>query len=100
MKIWFRNASLYIQIVQEMRDVCELPENIISEHIEKITFYYGLDDPWTLKSCYEDMVQRFPDKDVNLCRNGFSHAFVITESKELADFAFTRLFLERSNHSK
>ena len=77
---------------QEMQDVCELPENIISEHIEKMAFYYGSDDPWTLKSCYEDMIERFPDKDVNLCANGYSHAFVITTSKEMADVTFTRLF--------
>ena len=75
---------------QEMEEV-DLPVDIISERIEKFVFYYGSDDPWTLKSCYEDMVKRFPDRDVNLCTSGYMHAFVITASNEMADFVFSRL---------
>ena len=76
---------------QEMQEVCALPEDVLSENIEKMVFYYGSDDSWTLKSCYEEMIVRFPDRDVNLCRKGYPHAFVITASKEMADFVFTRL---------
>ena len=78
---------------QELEEV-ELPVDSISENIDKLVFYYGSDDSWTLKSCYEDMAERFPDRDVNLCTSGYMHAFVIIASNEMADFVFSRLSMD------
>ena len=76
---------------QEMEEVSELPIEIVQEHIDKAVFYYGVDDRWTLETCYEEMAERFPDKDVNLCSSGHQHAFVMTASDQMAEFVFSKL---------
>lgn len=82
---------------QEMEEVAALPEDLVRRHIDKLVFYYGADDSWTLKSCYHDMVKRFPDKDIHLCSHGYPHAFVLTASDEMAEFVFSRLPLNCSD---
>lgn len=76
---------------QEMEEVAEPPFHVIDEHIDKIVFYYGVGDRWNVDSCYKDMAARYPDKDVNLCRNGFPHAFVECASDEMAEFVYSKL---------
>ena len=76
---------------QEMDEVMELPLHIIDEHIDKMVFYYGVGDRWTVESCYEDMAARYPDKDVYLCTKGFPHAFVECVSDEMAEFVYSKL---------
>ena len=81
---------------QEVEEVSELPLEIIHEHIDKLVFYYGVGDKWTLENFYEEMVNRFPDKDINLCTGGHPHAFVLTASHEMADFVYSRLQKEQN----
>lgn len=76
---------------QEMKVVVEPPLDVIDQNIDKIVFYYGSEDKWTLASCYEDMKSRHPDKDINLCTYGYPHAFVEYASIEMAEFVFSRL---------
>lgn len=76
---------------QEMAEVTEPPFHVIDKHIDKIVFYYGVGDRWNVESCYEDMAARYPDKDVNLCRNGYPHAFVECASDEMAEFVYSKL---------
>ena len=85
---------------QEMEEVAALPEDLIRQHIDKLVFYYGAEDSWTLKSCYQDMAKRFPDKDVHLCSHGYPHAFVLTASNEMAEFVFSRLPLHYCDKSQ
>ncbi len=82
---------------QEMHEVSALPIDIIHEHIDKLVFYYGVEDKWNVGSCYRDMAERFPDKDITLCQSGHPHAFVLTASHEMADFVFSRLPKDRAN---
>ena len=76
---------------QEMNEVNQLPVDTISEHIDKLVFYYGVGDRWTIESCYKDMTERFPGKDINLCESGYSHAFVINSSDPMAEYVFNKL---------
>ena len=76
---------------QEMDEVIEPPLHVIDEHIDKMVFYYGVGDRWTVESCYEDMAARYPDKDVHLCSKGFPHAFVECASDEMAEFVYSKL---------
>ena len=76
---------------EEMKEVSDLPLETLQQHIDKVVLYYGVGDRWNLDSSYNEMVERFPDKDVNLCSCGYSHAFVLTASDEMADFVFYKL---------
>lgn len=76
---------------QEMAEVVEPPFRMIDKYIDKMVFYYGVGDRWNVESCYEDMAARYPDKDINLCRNGFPHAFVECASNEMAEFVHSKL---------
>lgn len=76
---------------QEVSEVVDLPVDIVSKHIDKLVFYYGVGDRWNVETCYKDMAERFPGKDINLCTSGYSHAFVITSSSAMADYVFNKL---------
>ena len=76
---------------EEMKEVSDLPLETLRQHIDKVVFYYGVGDRWNLESSYDEMAERFPDKDINLCSLGYSHAFVLTASDEMADFVFSKL---------
>ena len=75
---------------QEMEQVIDPPVELISDNVRKVSIYYGVDDRWTLESCYRDMAERFPDLDVQLCTRGYPHAFVMEASTEMADYVHSR----------
>lgn len=77
---------------EEMERVKDPPLDVIQDHVHKMTFYYGIDDRWTLESSYRDMAERFSDHDVQLCSHGYPHAFVMEASTEMADYVHSRLF--------
>ena len=76
---------------QEMEQVSDPPLELIRDHVHKISFYYGVEDHWTLESCHRDMAERFSDHDVQLCTRGYHHAFVMEASAEMADYVHSRL---------
>ena len=76
---------------QEMNEVVDLPEDTIREHIDKLVFYYGVGDKWNMESMYEEMLERFPGRDINVCSSGYSHSFVISSSHPMAEYVFNKL---------
>ena len=76
---------------QEMKEVVDLPVDTIREVIDKLVFYYGVRDKWNSEKMYEEMVERFPGKDINLCKSGYSHSFVIDSSHPMAEYVFNKL---------
>ena len=76
---------------QEMEQVTDPPLGLIRDHVNKMSFYYGVDDHWTLQSCYLDMAERFSDHDIQLCTRGYPHAFVMEASTEMAGYVHSRL---------
>ncbi|XP_052603296.1 lipid droplet-associated hydrolase-like [Peromyscus californicus insignis] len=69
---------------QEMIHVRKRDDEIIKEHLPKLTFYYGKTDGWCPVKYYEDMKKDFPEGDIRLCEKGISHAFVLGFSQEVA----------------
>ncbi|KAI3653599.1 hypothetical protein MP228_001546 [Amoeboaphelidium protococcarum] len=61
----------------EMAQIQNLDERFYKEHIDKLIFYYGVDDRWAPVKHYQDMKARFPSGQVHLCSNGLSHSFVL-----------------------
>lgn len=78
---------------QEMEEVIEAPFDIIDANIDKLVFYYGVGDDWNLEDMYGNMRDRYPDKEVYLCENGYSHPFVEESSDGVADFVFSKISL-------
>ena len=88
------NRSIYnilSMAEQEMKEVVELPVDVIQEHIDKMVFYYGMGDKWNVESCYTDMVKLFPGKDITLCTEGYEHSFVINSSDPMAEYVHRKL---------
>eukprot|EP00795_Rhopilema_esculentum_P008281 gene8281-14239_t len=80
------NNALYMA-ASEMKHVNEVDENmaqIIDRNINKITFYYGVDDKWAPVHFYDSMKKRFPNGDIRLCEHGFEHDFVVDSSEDVA----------------
>ncbi|XP_050999294.1 lipid droplet-associated hydrolase [Acomys russatus] len=69
---------------QEMIQVVERDNEIIKEHLHKLTFYYGQKDNWCPVRFYEDMKKDFPEGNIQLCKKGIPHAFVLRCSQEMA----------------
>ena len=69
----------------------DLPVDTIREVIDKLVFYYGMRDKWNSEKMYEEMVERFPGKDINLCKSGYSHSFVIDSSHPMAEYVYNKL---------
>lgn len=61
-----------------------LLKDVIKDHADKLTFYYGASDAWTPLSFYADMKKTFPDVDIRLDANGIGHAFIFNTSKKVA----------------
>jgi len=65
--------------------VDEINEGLVRKHIDKTRYYYGATDHWCPKQHYYDMKERFPDHDkIELCSDGFRHAFIIDASRPMA----------------
>ncbi|KAM6179459.1 lipid droplet-associated hydrolase [Erethizon dorsatum] len=74
---------------QEMRNLLKRDDEIIKEHLSKITFYYGTTDPWCPTKYYEDIKKDFPEGDIRLCEKNIPHAFIFRFSQDLADMIAT-----------
>ena len=83
--------NMLMMITNQMNVVAEPPLDIIDQHIDKLVFYYGTNDTWNVETSYMDMAQRYPGKDINLCRYGLPHAFVETGSDIIAGFVYSKL---------
>ncbi|XP_024408266.1 lipid droplet-associated hydrolase isoform X1 [Desmodus rotundus] len=70
---------------QEMMQVVKRDNEIIKEHLSKLTFYYGTIDRWCPKEYYEDIKKDFPEGDIRLCEKNIIHAFVLYFNQEMAD---------------
>lgn len=70
---------------QEMIRVVKRDDDIIREHLPKLTFYYGKTDGWCPIKYYEDMKKDFPEGNIYLCEKGIPHAFVLGFYQEMAN---------------
>lgn len=68
----------------EMHVVHEADYDTLSSHIDKIHFYYGAKDHWCPVEYCHRMKDRFPDAEIDLCKNRIAHAFVLNSSAEVA----------------
>lgn len=62
---------------EEMRYVREADYETISQHADKLWFYYGAKDGWTPVKYYREMKARYPKLNAQLCQRGFQHSFVL-----------------------
>ena len=68
---------------QEMVVVNELDEDLVSLHKKKLWFYYGSKDGWVPVSYYQNMRVKFPYVEMQLCKRGFYHSFVLQNSHDM-----------------
>lgn len=69
---------------QEMKQVVKRDDEIIKEHLSKLTFYYGRSDGWCPVKYYEDIKKDFPEGDIRLCEKDIPHAFILHFSQDVA----------------
>ncbi|XP_004839126.2 lipid droplet-associated hydrolase isoform X2 [Heterocephalus glaber] len=74
---------------QEMMTIVKRDDDIIKEHLSKLTFYYGTSDSWCPTKYYEDIKKDFPEGDIRLCEKNIPHAFVFRFSQDIADMIAT-----------
>lgn len=70
---------------QEMQTVADLDKALVSSHLDYLSFYFGRADDWCPPHYGEDFKKLFPSCDVRVCEMGYSHAYVIDASLDMAD---------------
>ena len=75
---------------QELAVVNNLNTELLENHVTKISFYYGVKDHWLPPNAYTNMMRRYPGRDIVQCSNGYHHAFVLTESNEIAQYVHNK----------
>ncbi|XP_045180980.2 lipid droplet-associated hydrolase-like [Mercenaria mercenaria] len=70
---------------QEMAEVAELDKTLVASHLDYLSFYFGQSDDWCPPHYGEDFKKLFPTCDVRVCENGYSHAYVIDASLDMAN---------------
>lgn len=73
---------------QELFVVDQLQVDLLKQHIDKMSFYFGSVDKWCPKEYCFALQEKFPDADIRLCQMDFSHAFVLDAGKEMADIVW------------
>lgn len=75
--------QIWFLALDEMEKIRQLDEDIIKSNIHRLKLYYGTNDGWVPKSYQQDMLDRFPGIDAELCKHGYEHAFVLTSGPEM-----------------
>ncbi|ERE69004.1 putative UPF0554 protein C2orf43 like protein [Cricetulus griseus] len=65
--LFFNEANAAHLLSQEMIHVQKRDDEIIMEHLPKLTLYYGKTDSWCPVKYYEDMRKDFPEGNIRLC---------------------------------
>ncbi|KAJ2357447.1 hypothetical protein IWW50_001885, partial [Coemansia erecta] len=76
--------SVLRMAADEMRKIDGLNEEFYQTYGHKFVMYYGRDDNWVPMECYEKMSRVNTEGKVTLCENNISHAFVTSQSEDMA----------------
>ncbi|XP_015589159.1 lipid droplet-associated hydrolase [Cephus cinctus] len=77
--------NVFMLANDEMRYVNELDHDVVSNHADKLWFYYGSKDQWTPIKYYEELREKHPNVQAILCKRGFYHSFVLSSDKEMGE---------------
>jgi len=72
--------------LEEMLQVTERDDSLVSRHASKLIIYYGKTDRWCTSDMHEQVSKIHGDRaKVHLCDRGIEHAFVLGQSAETAE---------------
>lgn len=74
---------VWLMTLDEMIKVRDVDEDVIKPNINRLKLYYSTKDGWVPKSYQQDMLDRFPGIDAELCKQGYEHAFVLSTGPEV-----------------
>ena len=80
-----RGISNLLQISSDLKYIDGLDRHapMINKNLDKMTFYYGTDDPWVPLEYSDELRSRFPDVDLKVCCEQIPHAFVLFRACEM-----------------
>ncbi|KFO36005.1 lipid droplet-associated hydrolase isoform X2 [Fukomys damarensis] len=82
-------ANAFYLGAQEMMTIVKRDDDVVKEHLSKLTFYYGTSDSWCPIRYYDDIKKVFPEGDIRLCEKNIPHAFVLHFSQDMAEMIAT-----------
>lgn len=69
----------------ELEQVWDLDIHTLQSNLDKLFFYFGTTDEWVPLEYVEDMKNKLPNMDYQVCEKGMEHAFVIKDSALMAE---------------
>lgn len=72
---------------QEMKIVADLDKDLVRNHSECLSFYFGKSDDWCPPHYHQEFKEEFPDfpaDHIRKCEIGYKHAYVVEESVDVA----------------
>lgn len=76
-KIWF-------MALDEMEKIKDLDEEHVKSNVHRLKLYYAVKDDWVRSESYQEIKDKIPKIDAELCSRGFEHAFVLKSGPESA----------------
>jgi len=87
--------KVFFMADDEMIKIKQREEAVFRENMDKIKLYYAKSDGWAPVAYCDRLKYDMPGVKAEVCRRGFSHAFVLHASKDVANLIYG--WLQESN---
>lgn len=68
-----------------MQAVDQLDAGLVEKYLKMLSFYFGSTDRWCPLQYASELQALFPKGDIRICERGYSHAYVLDASPQMAD---------------
>ncbi|KAH3740223.1 lipid droplet-associated hydrolase-like [Dreissena polymorpha] len=73
---------------EEMQAVDQLDTRLVEKNLNLLSFYFGSTDRWCPLQYASELKALFPTGDIRMCERGYSHAYLIDASPQMADIVY------------
>lgn len=76
-------SRVFYMGMQEMELVRDRDTETLQDNCKQIKLFYGANDNWAPVSYCKNLKEDIPGIDAEICKDGYSHAFVLRNSKQM-----------------
>lgn len=83
--------SVLVMANCEMEQVYNLDWSILKNNVDRLFFYFGLNDNWCPLHFVDSMKEKIPNLKHAICTEGIEHAFVVKDSRSMASILIPQI---------
>lgn len=77
--------NIFLMAYDQIRIVKERPNDKLKKNLDNIKLYYAKLDNWVPTPVPMNIKNDIPEIDVEICKRGMEHSFVLWQSKEMGE---------------